>query len=213
MTVNANLSKATKIAHMSIVNEEVLQDFPSFAGFLGQDMKNGLILAENNELLNSLGTAPSNWPGMLNTTGILVRAKATETYNHEVIDEAVQDLRAGASFTDPDAVMIHPTSWHLIRREKDLQNRPIVQPDPTQGAANTILGLPVVVTTQMPVGTALVGAFKESVQVYLRMGIVIETSNANQDYFQRNQVAMIAEERLILTVPRPAGLCKVTGLV
>ncbi len=213
MTVTANLSKATKIAHMSVVNEEVLQDFPAFAGFLGQDMKNGLIAAENNEILNSLGTGASNWPGLLNTTGILVRAKAAETYNHEVLDEAVGDLRSGASFADPDAVVMHPLTWRLIRREKDLQGRPIVDPAPAEAGANTILGLPVVETTQMPVGTALVGAFSESVMVYLRMGIIIETSNQHLDLFQRNQVAMIAEERLILTVPRPAGLCKVTGLV
>jgi len=213
MTVTANITKATKIAHMVIVNEEVLADFAAFLGFLSQDMSNGIINAENLELLSGTGVAPSMFAGLLNTSGILVRAKAAETYNHEVIDEAVGDLRVGGSFAEADAVVLHPTTWHLIRRSKDSQGRPIVQPDPTVGSAATLLGLPVVETTQIPVGTALVGAFGESVMVYLRQGILIETSNAGSDYFQRNQVAMIAEERLILSVPRPAGLCKVTGLV
>jgi len=213
MTVTATITKATKIAHMVIVNEEVLADFAAFLGFLSQDMSNGIINAENLELLSGTGVAPSMFAGLLNTSGILVRAKATETYNHEVIDEAVGDLRVGGSFAEADAIVLHPTTWHLIRRAKDAQGRPIVQPDPTVGSAATLLGLPVVETTQIPVGTALVGAFGESVMVYLRQGILIETSNSGTDLFQRNQVAMIAEERLILTVPRPGGLCKVTGLV
>jgi hypothetical protein len=56
------------------------------------------------------------------------------------------------------------------------------------------------------------GAFGESVAVYVREGIRVETANQGTTQFTTNTTLVRCEERLILTVPRPTGLLKVTGL-
>lgn len=73
--------------------------------------------------------------------------------------------------------------------------------------------MPVVLTTQIAVGTALLGAFGASVAVYVREGIRVEVSNLGTTQFTNNTCLIRAEERLIQTVVRPTGLVKITGLI
>jgi HK97 family phage major capsid protein len=70
----------------------------------------------------------------------------------------------------------------------------------------------VVVTPAIAQGTALVGAFQLSAQVYRREGIRVEATNSNEDDFLKNLIAIRVEERLGLAVYRPAGFGTVTGL-
>ena len=78
--------------------------------------------------------------------------------------------------------------------------------------AGPLWGVPVVVTTSIGAGTALVGSFRTASVVYRRGGVTVEASNSHEDYFQKDLVAMRAEERVALAVFRPAAFAKVTGL-
>jgi HK97 family phage major capsid protein len=207
----AQTTAATKIAHYVEATDETFQDFGGFLSVLEADMIAGLILAENNELLNATFAGASKFPGLLNTTGILTLAAAADT-NLDAISKAFDSLRIGTSYTEPDGIVMHPTTWGSITRAKDTQGRYQVQPDPTAGANHSLWGVPVVLTTQIAAGTALLGAFAESVAVYVREGIRVETANQGTAQFTANTQLVRCEERLILTVPRPSGLLKITGL-
>jgi Phage capsid family len=76
-----------------------------------------------------------------------------------------------------------------------------------------IWGVPVVLTTQIAVGTALAGDFANSTMAYIRDGIKIETSNQGSAQFTSNTCLIRCETRILLTAPRPSGLVKITGLV
>jgi hypothetical protein len=49
-------------------------------------------------------------------------------------------------------------------------------------------------------------------QIWRRGGVSVEASNSHSDYFQRNLVALRAEERLALGLYRPSSLTAVSGL-
>jgi HK97 family phage major capsid protein len=208
----AQTTSATKLAHVAEVTDETLRDFPAFMGVLETDMTAGLIKAENDELLNAAVAGAHKWPGLLAASGILTQAKGAES-DLDTISMAFDALRVGASFVEPDGLAIHPTTWGIIRRLKDSQGRYYLTPDPTVDTNLTLWNVPVVLSTQIAVGTALLGAFAQSVAVYVREGIRVEVSNLGSTQFTNNTCLIRCEERLISTVVRPSGLCKITGLI
>lgn len=211
ISYTANQGTVTKIAHVSEVTDETLQDFVGFLQVLQGDMTAGLIKAENDELLNATVTGAHKFAGLLNTSGILTRATSTDS-NLDAISKAFDDLRVGSSFVEPDGIVMHPSTWGSTRRSKDGQQRYYLSPDPTQDTDLHLWGVPVVLTTQIAAGTALIGNFRESTVAYVREGIRVETSNQGTTQFTNNTTLVRCEERLLLTVPRPSGLIKVTGL-
>lgn len=210
----AQTTSATKLAHVAEVTDETLADFSGFMAVLQFDMVAGLYKAENNELLNATVTGAHKWPGMLAASGILTRAVGADT-RLDAILKGFDDLRAGSALTVPDGIIMNPADWGTIRRLKDANNDYYLSPNPTAAPAGgefSLWGIPVAVTTQIPAGTALLGSFGDSVAVYVREGIRVETNNQGEAQFKNNTTLVRAEERLILTVPRPTGLLKLTGL-
>jgi HK97 family phage major capsid protein len=123
-------------------------------------------------------------------------------------------LRAGSAYTQPDGLIMNPATWGLLRRLKDSNNRYYFASDsPAVAATPTVWGVPVVTTTQIAAGTILIGDFGGSTVAYLRDGIRIDTSNQGTTQFTNNTCLVRAEERLLVTVPRPTGLLKLTGMV
>lgn len=204
-------TSATKIAHYVSATDESFQDFPTFMGVLQTDMVGGLIKAENDELLNASTGGAHKWNGLLNTSGILTRAKGGDT-SLDAISKAFDDLRAGTSFAGPDGIVLNPATWGNIRRLKDSNGRYYLNADPLKEQDLSLWGVPVVLTTQIAAGTALLGAFQEAVAVYVRQGIRLEVANQGDTAFTTNTTLVRAEERFILTVPRPSALVAVTGL-
>ncbi|GAB3667125.1 hypothetical protein GCM10027596_35780 [Nocardioides korecus] len=210
----AQTSSVTKIAHVVEVTDETLQDFPAFMSVLSQDMTAGLVKAENAEFLTATVTGAHKFPGLLNTTGILtaaVPATPNATDRLDSISAAFDSLRTGSSFAEPDGIVLHPADWGTIRRSKDTQNRYLLG-DPGSGTDPRIWGVPVVLTTQITQGTCLIGDFAGSTVAYVRDGIRIETANQGTTQFTTNTCLVRVEERVLLTVPRPSGLLKLTGL-
>ena len=72
------------------------------------------------------------------------------------------------------------------------------------------MGVPVVVTTAVGVGTALVGNFSEGARLYRRGGLTVEASNSHSDYWVRNLVSLRAESRQGLAIFRPQAFTTVT---
>ena len=131
------------------------------------------------------------------------------------IYDAITQVRTTA-FLEPDAIVIHPTNWALIRTAQDLNGQyygggPFVGTYGQNGIApDALWGLPAVVTSAITAGTVLVGAFRAAAQTFLRSGLTVEASNSHQDFFQLNMTALRAEMRAALAVYRPAAFSKIT---
>ena len=79
-----------------------------------------------------------------------------------------------------------------------------------QGAEARVWRVPVIDTPAISEGTALVGAFGTGAQLYDREEGSIRVSEQHSDFFVRNAIVVLAEERLAMAVKRPESFVKVS---
>jgi HK97 family phage major capsid protein len=77
-----------------------------------------------------------------------------------------------------------------------------ILPDIQSAPVPRIWGLPVAVSQSLAAGSFLVGAFRQGAGLWDRADATIEISREHQDFFIKNMVAILCEERLALTVYR-----------
>lgn len=204
-----------KIAVVLKVTDEMFADFPMMRDYVNTRLRFMVLAKEEQQLLNGTG-AGNQITGILQTSGIQTQAQGADT-NADAIHKAITKIRS-TGFYDPDALVIHPTDWQLLRLAKDGNNQyfgggPFTGPYGVGGiAGETYWGLRVVVTTAIAAGTALVGAFKLGAQIWQREGVKIEAFDQNEDDVNFNRITVRVEERLALTVYRPLAFCTVTGI-
>lgn len=213
-----------KIANYLKIVDEMLQDVPYVQSQVSGRLVYFVQQTEEAQLLSGSG-AGANMTGILNRAGLTAaQAKGTDT-NLDAIFKEITKIRSTA-FVDPSAIVVHPNDWQLLRLAKDGQgqyyaggpftgaygNSASFNDRGNLAAGEMLWGLPVVVTTAITAGTALVGAFDTCAQIFRKGGITVEMTNSDQDDFVKNLVTIRAEERLALAVYRPAGFGTVTGI-
>lgn len=201
---------AKKIAVTTPLDDEIIQDFDTFRQYVQTELPNLIIDQENYQLLNGDGVDP-DLLGLLNQSGILTRAKGSEI-QIDTLQSAMADLRVGATYVGADNIVIHPTTWSKIVQLKDSTGKYYLDPNPTAEEASSLWGVPVLQTTAIAQGTALVANLAQGVTGFVRQGLILNSSNSNNDDFQRNRTLFLAEERLNIGVQRPSAISKVTGL-
>jgi HK97 family phage major capsid protein len=200
-----------KIAHWLPVTEEMLEDVAQIRSYIDARLRLGVQLAEEDQLLNGNGTPP-NIRGILARAGLTAaQARGADT-NADAIFKQITTI-ATTVFVQPDGIVLNPANWQTVMLAKDA-NGQYYGPGPFAAPqmSNRLWGLPTVPTPTIASGTALVGDFGGSAQVFRKDGIRVEASNSHNDYFIKNLVAIRAEERLALAVYREAAFGTVTGL-
>jgi HK97 family phage major capsid protein len=171
-----------------------------------------LKLVEEDQLINGNGTSP-NLRGLLATTGVqtlvLTAVPAAPFINIDGLRDAIRLVRTGAAFAEPNGVVMNPIDAAKLDEAKDTQARYLGQ-GPFNPIQDTIWRLPRIESLAVAAGTAIVGAFRQGATVFEREGIVILTADQHSDFFIRNLVAVLAEERLGLAVFFPAAFVNVT---
>lgn len=212
----------TKVGHYLKITDEMLQDAPAYASFLNGRMTLGVRLEEQAVLLNGTSGASNNLVGLLNRSGlqgtVVAGSLAGEaTAWADALYQQMTNVRWN-SFVEPDAIVMNPLDWAVLRLQKDA-NKQYFAGGPFTGAygqngpfnsVDTLWGKPVVQTPSIAQGTAAVGGFRECGQIFRRQGITVEMTNTNQDDFINNLITVRAYERLALAVYRPNGFGKVT---
>ena len=156
--------RAVKLAAHNALSYEIISDWPAFQSYCGTELGGQVVDVENNQLLNGDGLT-GNMVGFYSTSGILTHDCATDVGPNEThldsIEKSITALRVGPALATPDLLVLNPSDWSKLRRTKDLQARYLTQADPTVGEANSLWGIPVVVTTQNPVGKGSAGRLHE----------------------------------------------------
>ena len=200
---------ARKLAIFSTVTDELLTDFPTFAQYLEVELQRQVIEAENWQIVSGSGTG-DDLLGLLNTPGTLSRVKQTTDAAPDVIEQGITDLRNGPSFCEPDAIIIHPSTFSAVRRTKNTLGNYILG-DPGQTTVNDVWGVPVLQTTQMLPGTVVLANLQMGAQVFVREGITLSMTNSSDNDFTNGKVKVRATERLALGVSRPTAINVLTG--
>lgn len=199
---------AEKIAVWAEATEEALEDFAGFQAFLTADLQAQIIDAENYALLNGTGTTPQTFKGLLQVTGTQ-STTGTLAAALDGISQAIDGLRVGARYVDPDTIIMNPADLGKIRRLKASGTGDYLLGSPSQSGPSDIWGIPVVKTTKIAAGTIVVANLAQSCQVFLRAGLTVR-SNANGAGFRNNLIEFVAEERLALAVTAPSAINIVT---
>lgn len=205
-----------KIATFLPVTDEMLEDFAQIRGYIDARLILFVKQAEEAQLLTGDGTG-ANLVGLLNRAGLataLVKGTAPSVAGDNDMDAIYRQITAirTTSFLEPDAVVVDPTAWLNVTLAKNAQGM-YYAGGPFQPAGTpTLWGKKVVQTPRMAAGTALVGAFAQGGQIFRKGGLTVEASNSHADFFQRNQTAIRAEERLALAVYRPGAFGLVSNL-
>ena len=211
LTTVSSILVVRKLAIFMTVVDELLVDFQTFSQYIDVELQRQIVDEENWQILRGDGTG-DNLLGLLNVTGTLSRT-VTGTGLSAAIDtleQGITDLRNGPSFCEPDAIIIHPSTWSSIRRTKNTLGNYILG-DPGQVTVNDVWGVPVLQTSQMIPGVVVMGNLQLATQAFIREGITLNMTNSSDNDFTNGRVKIRTTERLTLGVSRPSALNILTG--
>jgi HK97 family phage major capsid protein len=206
-----------KLATFLPVTDEMLEDWAQARSYIDARLVLFIRLAEEAQLLSGDGTG-ANLVGLLNRAGLatsIAKGTAPSVAADNSMDAIYRQITAirVSQFLEPDAIVIDPNGWQTINLAKATGTGNYFAGGPFGDVANQVLwGKRVAVSPAMAANTALVGAFQQGGQIFRKGGITVEASNSHADFFQRNQTALRAEERLELVVYRPGAFGTVTNL-
>ena len=115
------------------------------------------------------------------------------------------------AYYEPTGYVIHPYDWEDVELQKgNGDGQYMLVPNVAIGAQAQVWRQPVVETPAISEGTFLTGAFGLGAQLYDRQQANVRIAEQHADFFVRNAVAILAEERLALAVKRPESFVKGT---
>jgi len=213
MTFVGEQAPVRTIAHWEAAHRNVLADEPQLRSIIDNELLYGLRLTEDAQILSGAGTG-EDLTGILNTTDI-------QTYSWSagattpVADTKADALRRAATlaylaYYEPTGIIVHPSDWEDIELTKNSQGTYLLAMSVAGGAESRVWRIPVIDTPAIAEGTALVGAFGTGAQLYDREAASIRISEQHSDFFVRNAIVVLAEERLALAVKRPEAFVKVS---
>ena len=184
-----------KIASYMKETDELIEDTPWLANAINnRGMYEHMLKKEDFLVAQLMGTSGVQTQTGLGADDVFKAAMAVETQTH----------------LPADAVVINPADYQTLRLAKDQNGQyygggyfyaqygqgGIIEQPP-------IWGLRTVVSHAVPVGEAIVGAFKLGGEVLQKGGVTVDIANQNEDDFIKNLVTILIEERLALAVRRP----------
>jgi HK97 family phage major capsid protein len=201
------------LAHWEAAHRNVLADEPQLRSIIDNELMYGLRLLEDNQILNGDGTG-ENLLGVLRTPGI-------QEYNWSdgavtpVPDSKADAIRRAATLSflayyEPSGVVLHPNDWEDMELTKDKNGQYLIAVSVAMGGEPKVWRMPVIDTPAIDEGTALVGAFGTGAQLYDREQASIRISEQHSDFFVRNAIVVLAEQRLALAVKRPEAFVAVS---
>lgn len=190
------------IAHWIPASRQVLDDVPQLRGLIDSELLYGLRLKEDAQILSGDGTGQNLLGLVPQATAYLAPITLTSPTILDQIGLAI--LQVSLADYTPDGIIMHPSDWMRIRLLKDSTGQYLFGP-PGADVPPVLFGLPVAATASMTVDKFMVGNFQAAATLYDRWQARVEVSTEHDDYFVRNMVAILAEERIGLAVKRTGG--------
>jgi HK97 family phage major capsid protein len=191
------------IAEWVPVTKRALADVAQLEGLINDELQKDILDVVENQILNGDATG-DNLRGILNTSGIQTQAFATDIFTS--IRTAITKLHTVGRVI-PNAVVLNPADSAIVDLTKDTQGRYYYGGPQTLGP-KVIWGLPIVESEYQAAHTATIGDFTKAV-AWDRQQSTVTMTDSHADFFVRNLVAVLAEERLAFGVTRPLGFCTV----
>jgi HK97 family phage major capsid protein len=190
------------IAEWVPVTKRALADVAQLEGLINDQLAADVAEAEEDQILNG-NSSGENFTGINNTSSIQTQAWATDLFT--TVRKGVTKLRT-VGRVNPTALVLNPADAEAIDLLKDGENR-YYYGGPSQIGQRTLWGVPVVESESQASGTGLLGDFSKAV-LWDREQTTVTMTDSHADFFVRNLVAVLAEERLAFGVTRPTAFCQ-----
>ena len=191
------------IAEWVPVTKRAMADVAQLEGLINDELRADIVEAEENQVLNGNGQG-ENFTGINNVSGIQTQSFSTDLF--ETLRKSVTKLRT-VGRVNPTAVVLHPEDAEAIDLAQDGESR-YYYGGPQSIGQRTVWGVPVVESESQAAGTALMGDFSKAV-IWDREQTTVTMTDSHADFFVRNLVAVLAEERLAFGVTRPTAFVAV----
>lgn len=182
-----------------------LADASQLRGLIDDELRADLAEEEEDQILNGSGSG-ENLPGILNTSGIQTQAWATDLFT--TIRKAKTKVRT-VGRVNANGIVLNPEDAERLDLAKGTSNDHFYGPGPfSQLGIQTVWGIPIVESEAIAAGTGLVGDFSKAV-LWDREQASITATDSHADFFIRNLVAILGEERVAFGVTRPKAFVSV----
>lgn len=197
------------LAHWIPITKRAASDAGQVRTMVDNFLRVGLAEEEEDQILNGDGTG-ENFTGILNTAGILTVGSAGTDL--DAIVDAIRTVRVTGR-RRPNGLVIHPNDWFSTGfvLAKDTAGNYLIADPANDPGARPLWGLRPVISEAVPENTALVGDFRFAV-LWDREQAAISVSDSHSDFFVRNLLAVLGEERLAFGILDPQAFCSVTAL-
>lgn len=199
------------LAHLAKITRQAMDDAPRLVGEIDSEMRYGLRLVEDRQILIGNGTGQ-------NLNGIMPQATAfarpvgypqtADMTNIDILRIAM--LVNQIALLPADGVVLNDIDWTQIELTKTTDGAYLMANPAGSLLSKRLWTLPVVTTPAMTADNFLVGNFTLGAVLYDRMAIEVLISTENTDDFEKNLATMRAEERIALAVKRPLAFTKGT---
>ncbi|MGN8689491.1 phage major capsid protein [Atopobiaceae bacterium HCP3S3_F7] len=197
-----------EIAGWFKVTDDMAEDLPYMVSEINSTAVYDLGQKEEQALLFGNGTSP-NLRGITQRSGIQTATKDADTAPDAIL-KAIGKVQTATGMS-ADGIVMHPTDYEALRLNKDgngqyfgggyfqgqYGNGGVMENPP-------VWGLRTVVTSAIPAGKVLVGAFK-SAKLFTKGGIRVESTNSNVDDFINDKITTRLRKREGLQVKYPAA--------
>lgn len=190
------------IAEWVPATKRALADVNQLEGLINDELRADIAEAEEGQILAGDGSG-ENFTGIRNWSGIQTQAFSNDIF--ETARKAITKARV-VGRSNPNAIVISPATAEIIDLAKDL-NGAYRYGGPQAIGARTLWGVPTVVSETQPDTDILVGDYSKAV-LWDREDTTVTISDSHADFFIRNMVAILAEERAAFAVTRPKAFVK-----
>lgn len=197
------------IAHLAKLTRQALDDARRLQAEVDSEMRYGLDLVEEAQLLNGDGTGQ-------NLNGILPQATAFaapagfewpgNVNKMDVIRVAM--LQLAVALYRPDGIVLNDIDWAEMELTKTTDGAYLMRSPNGEQLVRRLWNLPTVATQAIAATNFLVGNFRAGATLYDRMATEVLISTENADDFEKNLATMRAEKRIGLAVKRPGAFVK-----
>lgn len=197
------------MAHMLTMPRRAFSDRPQAMGEINTFMSDRLYLKENGSMVS--GNGGDEFTGILNTAGIQTHV-SNGTDLDGILEGAAKLWRTGRR---PNGLVMNPDEWFtdgFVMAKTTDGSYMFDGPNADPAALQRVWGMSVYLDTNVPVGSAIIGDFKGSAKFVDRESLTVHVTDSHEDYFRRNLVAVLIEDRVGFRVTDARGFCNVTSL-
>lgn len=193
------------IAEWVPASKRALADVASLEGLINDELRQDLADREEAEILNGNGSG-ENLTGISATSGIQTQSFSTDIFTS--VRKGITKART-IGRVNPNAILMNPADKETVDLAREgAGTGQFLGGGPFGVSANTMWGIPIVESEYQTSGFSTVGDFSKAV-LWDREEATVSITDSHEDFFVRNLVAILAEERVAFAVTRPLAFVTV----